>query len=164
MAEQTGEEAKEQNIKAMGEPLGVHYTQLWQETAQLNIMWKEFIELFATKTSRIELLNRSASAFFRMVQDGIWEAIVLHIARLTDPPQSPGGKDRQNLTLHNLPALIPDPTLKGELKMLCEEATTNTKFARDWRNRRIAHRDLDLALGGKAKPLSSRATRRPHPG
>jgi len=67
----------------MGEALGVQYTQLWQETAQLNIMWKEFIELFGTKPSRIELLNRSAGAFFRMVQDGIWEAIVLHIARLT---------------------------------------------------------------------------------
>ncbi|MEH2549095.1 hypothetical protein V1283_005740 [Bradyrhizobium sp. AZCC 2262] len=155
MAEQTGEEAKEQNIKAMGKALGVQYTQLWQEIAQLNIIWKEFIELFGTKTSRIELLNRSAGAFFRMVQDGIWEAIVLHIARVTDPPQSPGGKDRQNLTLHNLPALIPDLKLKGEVKLLCDEATANTKFARDWRNRRIAHRDLDLALGGKAKPLPS---------
>ncbi len=137
----------------MGETLGIQYTQLWQETAQLNIMWKEFIELFGTKPSSFELLNRSAGAFFRMVQDGIWEAIVLHIARLTEPPQSPGGKDRQNLTLHNLPALIPDPKLKDEVKLLCDEATANTKFARDWRNRRIAHRDLDLALGGKARPL-----------
>jgi hypothetical protein len=155
MAEQTGEEAKEQNNKAMGTALGIQYTQLWQEAAQLNIMWKEFIELFGTKTSRIELLNRSAGAFFRMVQEGIWEAIVLHIARLTDPPQSPGGKDRQNLTLHNLPGLIPDPTLRDKVKLLCDQATANTKFARDWRNRRIAHRDLDLALGGKAKPLPS---------
>lgn len=139
MAEQTGEEAKEQNITAMGEALGVQYTQLWQETAQLSMMWSEFSELFGTKLSRIELMNRSAGAFFRMVQDGIWEAIVLHIARLTDPSQSPGGKDRQNLTLHNLPGLIPDPKLK----------------ARDWRNRRITHRDLDLALGGTARPLPS---------
>ena len=155
MAEQTGEEAKEQNIKAMGEALGVQYSRLWQETAQLNIMWKEFIELFGTKSSRIELLNRSAGAFFRMVPDGIWEAIVLHIARLTDPSQSPGGKDRQNLTLHNLPDLIPDPKLRDEVNQLCQEATANSKFARDWRNRRIAHRDLELALGGKAKPLPS---------
>jgi AbiU2 len=153
MAEQTSEETREQNIKAMGEELGIQYTQLWQETAQLNIMWKEFLELYGTKPGRIELLNRSAAAFFRMVQNGIWEAIVLHIARLTDPPHSQGRKDRPNLTLHNLPGLISDVTLKDKLRKLCDEANANTEFARDWRNRRIAHRDLDLALGGKAKPL-----------
>jgi hypothetical protein len=155
MAEQTGAEAKEQNIKAMGEALGVQYSQLWQEIAQLHISWAEFVELFGTKTSRVELLNRSAGHFFRMVQDSMWETIVLHIARLTDPSQSPGGKDRLNLTLHNLPDLISDAKLKAEVVDLCKVATDSTGFARDWRNRHIAHRDLDLALGGTAKPLPS---------
>ena len=57
-------------------------------------------------------MNRSAGHFFRMVQDGLWEGIVLHVARLTDPSHSQGRKDRQNLTLHNLPDLIPDKKLK----------------------------------------------------
>ena len=52
-----GSGIKEQNIKAMGQPLDVQYTQLWQEIAQLNIVWKEFVELFGTKPSRIELLE-----------------------------------------------------------------------------------------------------------
>jgi hypothetical protein len=89
------------------------------------------------------------------VQDSLWETIVIHLARLTDPSQSPGGKDRLNLTLHNLPGLIPDAKLKDEVFALCKIATDQTKFARDWRNRHIAHRDLDLALGGTAKPLPS---------
>jgi hypothetical protein len=136
----------------LGEPLGAQYAQLWQEIAQVNITWKEFLELFGTRTSRIELINRSAGSFFRMVQDGLWEGIVLHMARLTDPSHSQGHKDRSNLTLHTLPVLIPDRKLKDEIKQLCKEATEKTKFARDWRNRRIAHRDLDLALGRKAEP------------
>jgi hypothetical protein len=86
MAEQTGEEAKEKNIKAMGQTLGVQYTQLWQEIAHMNIMWKEFIELFGSKLSRIELLNRSAGAFFSMVQDGI-ETCKRHLCRLVHNPE-----------------------------------------------------------------------------
>jgi hypothetical protein len=150
MPDQSAAEAKQQYIDAMGEPLGVQYAELWRELAQLNITWSEFNELYGTKPSRIELMNRSAGHFFRMVQDSLWEGLMLHIARLTDRPTSLG---RTNLTLHNLPALIPDPTLKSKLEALCLEATDKTKFARDWRNRHIAHRDLDLALGTTAKPL-----------
>jgi hypothetical protein len=150
MADQSAAEAKQQNSAAMGDALGVQYTHLWQEVAQLNITWAEFIELFGTKTSRVELMNRSAGNFFRMVQDSLWEGLMLHLARLTDRSLSLG---KTNLTLHNLPALIPDAKLKDEVEALCKEATDKTQFARDWRNRHIAHRDLDLALGTTAKPL-----------
>jgi hypothetical protein len=150
MADQSAAEAKQQAIDAMGDALGVQYGELWQEVAQLNIMWSEFMELYGTKPSRIELMNRSAGHFFKMVQGSLWEGLMLHIARLTDRPAVSG---RTNLTLHNLPALIPDTTLKGKIEGLCLEATDKTKFARDWRNRHIAHRDLDLALGTTAKPL-----------
>ncbi|MBJ7407642.1 MAG: hypothetical protein JHD07_31865 [Bradyrhizobium sp.] len=150
MADQSAPEARQQAINAMGEPLGTQYAELWQELAQLNITWSEFIELYGTKKSRIELMNRSAGHFFRMVQDSLWEGLMMHIARLTDRPVVQG---RTNLTLHNLPALIPDATLKSKIEALCLEATDKTRFARDWRNRHIAHRDLDLALGTTAKPL-----------
>lgn len=150
MAGQSAAEAKEQNIKAMGKELGTQYTALWQELAQLNIMWSEFIELYGTKTSRIELMNRSAGHFFRMVQDSLWESLMMHIARLTDKPKVLG---RTNLTLHNLPELISDAAVRSKIEALCLEATDKTKLARDWRNRHIAHRDLDLALGTTAIPL-----------
>jgi hypothetical protein len=150
MADESAAEAKQLAIDAMGDPLGVQYAELWQELAQLNITWSEFMELYGTKPSRIELMNRSAGHFFKMVQDSLWEGLMLHIARLTDRPVVSG---RTNLTLHNLPALIPDVTVKAKIEALCLEATDKTKFARDWRNRHIAHRDLDLALGTTAKPL-----------
>jgi hypothetical protein len=94
----------------MGGPLGVQYAELWQELTQLNITWSEFMELYGTKPSRIELMNRSAGHFFKMVQDSLWEGLMLHIARLTDRSMVSG---RTNLTLHNLPALIPDATVKA---------------------------------------------------
>jgi hypothetical protein len=149
MSDQSAAEAKQQAIDAMGQTLGEQYAELWQELAQLNITWSEFMELYGTKPSRIELMNRSAGGFFRMVQDSLWEGLMLHIARLTDRSVVFG---RNNLTLHNLPALIPDANLKARVEALCLEATDKTKFARDWRNPHIAHRDLALALGNRAKP------------
>jgi hypothetical protein len=153
MTNQTAAEAKDECIAKMGEPLGTQYAELWQELAQLHMTWSEFVELFGKKKSRIELLNNAAPYFFRMVQDRLWEAVCLHIARLTDPSNSLGRKDRSNLTIQNLPDLIDDATLKAEVKKRCEAAIAVTAFARDWRNRRIAHRDLDLAMGTSATPL-----------
>ncbi len=88
-----------------------------------------------------------------MVQESIWEGTLLHLARLTDPPKSPG-KDRFNLTIRNFSDLIADANTKKQVGQLVQEAIDKTEFCRDWRNRRIAHRDLKLALGQPATPLA----------
>jgi hypothetical protein len=90
-----------------------------------------------------------------MLQVRLWETAVLHLARLTDPPYSPGGKDKQNLTIQNLPGLIGDAKAKAVVGALVEVALKETEFCRDWRNQYIAHRDLNLALGEQsALPLA----------
>jgi hypothetical protein len=144
-----------ENTEKMGEALGSQYTELWQELAHLHARWAEYVELFGTKEERVELLNKAARVFFRVVQDDLWEATLLHIARLTDPPRSMGRKDRENLTIQNLPKLIEDATLKAEVLNLIDIARRETEFCRDWRNRHIAHRDLDLALKRPATPLAT---------
>jgi hypothetical protein len=45
-------------------------------------------------------LNRSAPGFFRMLQEQQFETNMLHMARLTDSPNSVG---KANLTIRNLP-------------------------------------------------------------
>ena len=52
--------------------------------------WNDFVELFGTKETRIDLLNGSAPRFFRIVQNVLWEETLLHLARLTDSPDSVG--------------------------------------------------------------------------
>lgn len=106
------------------------------------------------KPERITLLNQAAPFFFRMIQDELWESTLLSLARLTDPSNSQGNPDRSNLTLQALPALTTDVTLKRELDKKISEATKLTAFCRDWRNRRIAHRDLKLALDEPTNPLA----------
>src|SRR6266496_1267585 len=97
----TADEAKADNVRRMGKQLGELYHALWQEAAWLHIKWEEYISLFGTKPSRVELLNRAAPSFFRFVEDSLWEDMTLHVARLTDPPKSKG---RANLTIQLLPS------------------------------------------------------------
>ncbi len=131
----TALETERYYVEQMGEPLGALFYALWQEVAWLNLKWQEYIELFGKKPSRVELLNKAAPLFFRIVQDALWYDILMHIARLTDPPKSRG---KPNLTIRRLPELVGNQ----ELDSLVEEAKEAAEFCRDWRHRRIAHRDL----------------------
>lgn len=68
-------------VEVMGDDLGSLYHALWNELAWLYSKWEEYVELFGTKPSRIDLLNKAAGHFFRIVQDSLWEESLLHIAR-----------------------------------------------------------------------------------
>jgi hypothetical protein len=87
-----------------------------------------------------------------MLQYVLLEETLLHIARLTDPPKSMG---RENLTIKKLPELVNDPMIKITVEALVETVMNKKKFCRDWRNRHLAHRDLDLAMNKSAKPLKT---------
>jgi hypothetical protein len=151
MTTRTADEAKQDYIAAMGEPLGALFHSLWQELAWLYRKWDNYAQLYGSKASRVDLLNQSAPGFFRVAQDALWEAILLHIARLTDPPKSVG---KPNLTMQRLHQMVSDATLSQEVKALTGKAIDAANFCRDWRNRRIAHSDLSLALDLHPIPLT----------
>jgi hypothetical protein len=143
MISRSPEEIIEDNVAAMGEEPGRQFSALWQELADIHSKWGEFIELFSKTEARIDLLNRAAPAFFGMLQNEMWENILLHLARLTDKPKTVG---KSNLTVQNFPAMISDASVCATVEALIEVAVERTEFCRDWRNRVIAHQDLDLAL------------------
>lgn len=150
--DRTADESKAHAIQLMGAPLGEVYSALWQEVAVIHSTWAEYVELFGTKESRIDLLNQAAPRFGRLIQDTLWERVILHIARLTDPPQSMG---KGNLSIQSLPTLVDTPAVRDRVAGLVAGAISEAAFARDWRNRRLAHRDLQLALNPSATPLQS---------
>ena len=146
----TADEVKRHHIEVMGDDLGSLYHALWNELAWLYSKWGEYVELFGTKPSRIELVNTAAGHFFRIVQDSLWEDALLHIARLTDSLKSAG---KENLTIKKLPQLIVNEPLNKNVSALIDVAVEKAEFCRDWRNRHIAHKDLKLALSSGAEPL-----------
>jgi hypothetical protein len=114
--------------------------------------------LFGTKPSRIDLLNRAAPQFFRMLQDELFEATLLHLSRITDPPYSLNDKNKPNLSIRALAEHSTDAKLKTDVEKAVADAVKATDFARTWRNQHIAHKDLKLALDqqGTALPDASR--------
>jgi hypothetical protein len=73
----------------------------------------------------------------------LFEDTLLAIARLVGPLMSVG---KPNLTVERFPPLLVDVKLCDEVSSLIQKAKTSAAFAVDWRNRRLAHRDLDLSL------------------
>jgi len=148
----TAEEARTRSVQAMGLQLGEMYEALWQEIVWLHSKWAEYVALYGTKESRVVLLNKAAPRFARLIQDTLWEDVVLHIARLTDPPKSTG---KENLTVQSLAMHIGDSATRAKVKQLVARAIKEAEFCRDWRNRHLAHRDLHLALARGADPLKT---------
>ncbi|HYD48679.1 MAG TPA: hypothetical protein VEB21_10045 [Terriglobales bacterium] len=148
----TGEETEAEYIAAMGAELGAVFYRLFNDTGTLHILWDQFVILFATKRERLSILNRSAGTFFRLVQNMLWQHTLLTLCRLTDPKTTAG---KANLSIRCIPDLVNDAALREELGPLIEAAVEATNFARDWRNRRIAHTDFDLFAGRSAKELAS---------
>jgi len=139
-----------EHLRILGPTLGPLYHALYNEVTWLHAKWKQYGLLFAESQERVDLLNEVAGFFFLLIQEVLWEDIILHIARLTDPPQSVG---KDNLTLLRLAEAVHDPALSAQIASLVEQARTEAEFARVWRHRHLAHRDLNLAVDRQAAPL-----------
>ncbi|MCB2167968.1 MAG: hypothetical protein KQI78_09920 [Deltaproteobacteria bacterium] len=129
----SAEEIKQNYIQKLGSDFGYLYYELWYEVSILHLRWDEYVELFGTNPSWIELLNDSAPRFFRTVQDALWESTLLHITRLTDPIKSCG---KENLSIQCLLEFI-DADIKPIISEQIKDAVTKSKFCRDWRNRQL---------------------------
>lgn len=146
----TAAQIKEHNITKIGKELGELYSALWQQLNWLHRKWGDYVALFGTKPDRLTIFNRAASDFFGTVQTSLWEDALLHLARITDSPKSAG---KPNLTFRRLPELIEREDVRNSVETLLRTSLDLTDFARDWRNKRIAHRDLSLALERPTEPL-----------
>jgi hypothetical protein len=148
---QSAEETRNEYISLMGPELGAEFYALYNEAIWMLVRWDQYDILFCRKPERVQLANEAAGLFFNVVQSSLFENTLLHLSRITD--DSPTTGPRRNLTLKRLPGLMPDDA-KAALDTLVKDAHAKTKFARDWRNRRIAHSDLSLKLNQGAEPLA----------
>lgn len=139
----------------MGPDLGATFAAIDQELSHIHLVWGQYKILFGTKESRVALLNEASGSFFRIVQDGLFENVLLAISRLTDRPAIAG---HQTLTVQRLADLIPDATLAAQVRAKVAIALQAEDFCRDWRNNRIGHNNLQHRLNPTAKPLKE-ATR-----
>jgi hypothetical protein len=150
LGRQTAEEARQQYIDLMGADLGLAYDVLRNDAALAFANWAVYRELYSDP-DRLRLLNDVAGTLFGVLQRTLLWDVILQLARLVDTPESPGKK--QNLTLQSLPSLIQDANLRRSVEAGLTTCRTACASAIVWRNRRLAHRDLGVALRPEAEPL-----------
>ena len=145
------EDVRAAALGAMGAPLGELYDILSNQVTWIHLKWKEFRTLFGTSPERIAFLNEAAPAFFGDLQDVLRNDVLLHLCRLTDPLESAG---KPNLTIARLFPLISNDGLRGKAEELFKVVKDKTRFAREWRNRRLAHREFPVAVEVVARSLT----------
>jgi hypothetical protein len=136
---------------AMGQELGTVFFQLYRKLVELHIVWQQYRQLFGSEPETVQLINRTAGLFFKIVQDELWDSVLLGVSRMTDPPKT-GAKE--NLTVQSLPAMLENSALREDVAALCKTALEDAAFAREHRNKRIAHQDRDYLIDRVSNPLS----------
>jgi hypothetical protein len=151
---QTAEQVRAAKLAVMPRELAEVHHALWNEVAWLHGKWNDFRTLFGD----VDLLNETAPAFFGHLQTIMWEDVLLHICRLTDASQT--RQRHRRLTLEQLSRLVKgDSGLRRQVKSLMKAVRRNCKFAREWRNRLLAHKELPLFDGTGARPPLSASMR-----
>ena len=148
------EEVRREFQEKLGEEFGTIYYALWNEWARCQERSVEFGNLFGNSEDIALLDAISNGGFIGWIQSILWDDLLISICRLTDRPNTGG----DNLTVLRLPDFCKDPELSAEVKRLSEKAKQAAKFARDWRDKRIAHTDLERATKPNAT-LPANATR-----
>lgn len=144
------EEVEQRYVASMGKNLGRIYNRLQSECTFLNSTWQQFVELFATNEKRVDVLHWSAPYFFGVVREVFLESTLLRICRMCDPAAT-GSKG--NLSLARLPSLVGD-LIRPDVEASILRIDAATEFARDWRNRHIAHLDFALTFDETAVQLA----------
>jgi hypothetical protein len=140
-------EGQDRYGELMGAELGSAFEVLSSDLTLIHANWKIYQTLFSSR-ERMDLLMKAAFGLFGVLRDTLLLDVVLQLARLVDRPTTFG---RANLTLRCLPELVSgacdDARFACEIEALVNESCAASKFAVDWRHKRLAHRDRAVALG-----------------
>ena len=86
----------------------------------------------------------------------MWGDVLLHLCRLTDKPNY---GPKHTLTIRRSPVILLIFNSNVLWQAQAEIANEKTEFAREWRNRRLAHQELPPLDGGPFKPLPDASRR-----
>ncbi len=147
--ELSGDSALEYYEEQFGKEFGSVYYKLFNVWAYVFVKTKEFRLLFSNR-GNVDLINVVGGRFFGSIQDVLFNDILLQLTRITDKVEL--GRNK-NLSIRMLPGFLNDCEMKKKVSELVEEAVEATEFARNWRNKRIAHMDHDFHMDSESNPL-----------
>ncbi len=145
----SAEEILQEQIEVMGEEFGPIYNRLYREILFIHHKWSEFESLYGQGDATINSMNKFAPFFYYIVQNNLFDDVILNICRITDPIKTLG---KYNITIQLFPEYVNDQ-IQSSISQQIQRIIFDSSFCRDRRNRIISHIDKDLALNQSAKPL-----------
>ncbi len=145
-------EAVDSRINALGEEFGVLFHDVENDLYSLRLHWRVYVALFATNSERVDLLNSISGTTALLIEKALFEAAMMSVCRLTDPPQSLRGAQK-NITVKRFQALVEERFSNANVENLAKLVSTAveaSEFARSWRNKRLAHSDEAVRRGKQA--------------
>jgi hypothetical protein len=130
----------EKIMKKIPLELEILHTDVYWSTYYLS----QYKTLFEFNESRLELMKETALNFFSTVQYLLWNEFIIGIGRFTDPENT---INHDNLSLNMIPALAQRENwvFTPEMENLLTNANKRSKPIKEWRNKRVAHRDFGTA-------------------
>lgn len=122
------------------------------EVIQLFYRWKIFRQLFGSGEDNLNLLNKSGSNVFALLQRLTEDNVLLTLCRLTDPERT---GSYENLSVRNFLGRIEavlNVTVRQDLQRKLTRLEAATEKLRIHRSKRIAHLDLSHALKPELLP------------
>jgi hypothetical protein len=131
------------------------YDHLEKELIRLHYNWQMFRQLYGNSAESVKILNGIAPDVFAVMQDALWNQIVLTLGKINDTPTT--GR-HENISIENLINRIDEtqhPELKDELNDDLKKLRALAQKIETDRNKRIAHFDkvylFDSEKGGVSR-------------
>ena len=141
----TGKQVIDHYKKHMGNEAGEVFVTLRNETISAHEEWHVMKELSQYQ----QLLSDTEVAFFQIAVRSMWASLVLDISRLTDHERT---RRNENASLFTLPTYLCGDNRKI-IQNLADLARKRAEPLREWRNKRFAHLDKNVALDNHLNPL-----------
>lgn len=123
---------------------------LKNELVWLHHRWATYNQLYGKDEQRIGLLNELAPGFFFVVQESLYDAVVLSVCRMCDPPETGRApKAQSNMTLRRLLQEVVaagDAVLAASLETKWAEIKSALPKLVEYRHKHVGHLDFDVAV------------------
>lgn len=107
----------------------------------VRLKWRIYRAFFATNVQRIELLNEISGITARVIQDALYDDVILSLCRMADPARSMNKERRENISLQLLIELIQPSPSHSELVVLGQRFRQACKPLSYHRHKFLAHSD-----------------------
>lgn len=134
--------------------LKIIYSKLRRKVSHLNVVWKDYLLLFYSDETNIDILKRSGQTFFGNLQKVMFEDLILQISKLMDKKEFTKKKEKNyNLSFDYLIHLLNGNHYNTDtIYFIFQELETKYVDFNLWRDKRISHTDLEHEQGIQQLP------------